>query len=316
MWQSGKVIGSDVDPLKYHLFQPIDDRGNVPKRGDPKFVMSRSELTEFAHCPARWLAGVEDKETDATDWGNLIDCLVLQPHQFEKRYAICPATYPGQDRKKQPVDKTWNRGATYCDDWMSERESAGIVCLKQDDYQAAKHAADLLLADKQIASLLDGAKRSVMVTADWLDKAKGIVVPFKILVDIVPTNPTDGFHNTLADLKTCRSAHPRVWPKEVFAHGYAVQAAAYLDCYEAATHEGRTGWMHVLSENIPPYQLGRRWLSSEFLEIGRMQYRDALSLYCQCLKTGVWPDYEKLACAKWERNGWSATEPESWMVQQ
>jgi len=121
------------------------------------------------------------------------------------------------------------------------------------------------------------------------------------------------YGDSIADLKTCRSANAGSWPKVVFEDGLHVQAACYIDLHNAVTGEERNTFRHVLLENIPPFEPARRMLSAEFLEMGRATYIHALRFYCQCLKDQKWPGYDEMAseCI----NGWALTQPKAWMVQ-
>ena len=52
---NGKIVRVNTDPGVYHR--------TAGRRGDPNFIMSRSELTDFAACPHRWLAGVKRQKS-------------------------------------------------------------------------------------------------------------------------------------------------------------------------------------------------------------------------------------------------------------
>src|SRR5512139_3635422 len=76
------------------------------KRGDPAFIMSKSELWNFAQCPSRWLAGYKEEKSEKMSWGDRVDCLALTPERFAKRFVICPDTYPAKDGEMKPWN--WN----------------------------------------------------------------------------------------------------------------------------------------------------------------------------------------------------------------
>lgn len=282
------------------------------KRGDPAMVMSRSELKQFVTCPSRWLAGYKEGGSDEQSWGDLVDCIVLTPDDFEDRFIVAPATYPAKGKKKDDpeIQKPWNWAANYCKEWR-ENQAEGITVIKHDDSLAVYEARKALLGDDSIRELLQASRFQVLITADYVDRETGIAVPLKGLVDIAPSKLHPDFGKCLADLKTCNSAHPSSWAKQVNNFGYDTQAALYLDIWNAATGEKRNEFRHVLQENYAPWQVGKRILSKEFLDLGRQKYLSALHHYVQCLATGFWPDYE---FGQLMIGGWSITDPEAWMV--
>jgi len=280
------------------------------KRGDEMFCMSRSDLVEFSHCPSRWLAGFHEKDSKQTEWGSLIDCLVLTPGEFDARYSVCPSMYPCEPTKRDPrTEKPWTRSSNYCEAWEKEEEAHGRTVIKPKDLGMAIEAKKALFADSEIADLINGSDHQVMVIGNYEDDATGLVIPVKCLIDIKPNSGR--FIDSLADLKTCSSADPSKWGRQVFDYGYHVQAAMCLDLSNSAEDDCRTVFRHVLQENYSPWQTGRRIINSEFVECGRLTARHALRQYAQCLQTGFWPDYDH---GRNNIDGWTSTELEHWMV--
>lgn len=285
-------------------------------RGEYGYVMSRSELKNFAACPARWLHGYQEEGSAEQSWGDLVDCVALTPNDFPKRFALTPATYPAPESAKKGapmVEKPWNWNATFCKEYKARLN--GKTPVKDEGpegYREAKIAAAALLADDSIRTLFEASSRQILVTADYEDADTGLFIPLKGLVDLAPNaNDENPFIDCLADLKTCNTAHPEAWARQVHKFGYDMQAALYLDLWNAATGEKRNEFRHVLQENYPPYQIGRRLLSDEFLSLGRHRYQSALRLYCQCLATSHWPDYEH---GRNGIDGWTFADPEPWMI--
>lgn len=276
------------------------------KRGDPSFVMSRGELMEFNHCPHRWLMGYKSEPSKASDWGSLIDCLALTPERCAYEFAVTPKVYPCEPSKKDPrTEKPWNRNATYCSEWEEAQEGKQIV--KDAEMTEAMTAVDVLMEDAQVADLVRGSGKQVMVVAEYRDEDTGIVVPVKTLLDLVPSGQ---FEKAIADLKTCCSADARAWVKAVFDNGYHAQSALYMDAWNVATGEERLEFYHILQENYAPWETAKRMLSQEYIELGRMQYLAALKRYCQCLQAKTWPGYS----ARMEFGGWQLVEPLAYMV--
>lgn len=310
------VIGADRDPEKYHQqdFKP----GPVKRpfeRGEAGYRMSRSDLMEFARCPHRWVCGYSRKDSGATDWGSLIDQLLLGGTDW--KVAVKPTEYPSEPTKKggDTVMKPWSGNSTWCKEWKAEQERNGNTVLSREELDEAEAAIKNIRGDDSIFSLLYQASNQVEVRADYVDRETGVVVPVKCLIDVVPSE--DGaFPTSLADFKTARCGALRSWGRFVYGFGYHVQAAMYLDLWNAAepaAFQGdREDWKIFGCESEKPFEPFKRTLSQEFIQLGRVSYQNALRRYAKCLASNQWPGYDANAPAPYQ--GFSLTEPEPWML--
>lgn len=291
-FQNCKIICADANPADYHKQEA--------ERGFRNYTIGRGELMEFMRCPHRWKAGYRDGDaTEATEWGSLIDCLLLTPKRFGDAFAVAPKTYMADGKKKNdpPEEKPWNWNATFCKEWRAAQD--GKTVIRAETKEDADKAVAAIKADSEIAELLKGASFQVWIAGEWCDKVAEVTVPVKALIDIVSDC------GAIADLKTVgMTAAPSAWGRLVYQRGYDVQAAWYLDMLHAAGDE-RGGFLHVVQESFKPWEVGKRELSQDFIRLGRERYIEAMNRYCQCLVTENWPKYD---------NGWTVTEPEGWMV--
>lgn len=294
--KNGQLVARNYDSREYCT--------QAAKRGDANYVMSRSDLMDFAVNPLRWRRGGRaDDGTDSTEWGSLVDCLVLDLHRFDARFAIKPESYPSE----KEGDKPWNGNSKWCKEWM--KSQGDRICITNDTWREAHNAGDRLLKDAVIGPILANADYQVYVTAEYHDEKTRIIVPVKALIDIVPSG---ALAKSLIDSKTARDANPAKWGRVVNARDYHVQAALHLDCYNAATAEDRTEFRHIVQENFPPYEVSKPWLESSFVNLGRSKYVEALKLYAKCLKNNSWDSYDDLQRENY--NGWSMVSPEAYMV--
>jgi len=298
-FNNGKLHGFGVSQDAY--------RAQTAKRGEPGYIIGRSDLHEIASCPWRWLHsdGADDDSTASTDWGTLVDASLFGGDMDQ--FVVCPATYMGEDRKKNPVEKPWNWNATACQEWREAQGGKQIV--KAEVWEAAESAVALFKADPQLSAMMQGAQFQAHVTADWTDKDTGIVVPVKTLVDVVPAASFKvRGQSALADGKTARNGAAGAWPRICFDGWYHVQGALYLDVWNAATPtDQRTTFLHAIVENVKPYAIGRRELADQMLRLGQAQYQAALTIYAKCLATGVWPGLD-------DDDEWTQTDCEPWMM--
>lgn len=257
-------------------------------RGNSHFVMSGSELIDFAECPHRWVQGYEGKDTAATEWGTLVDLYLLQKDLFNKRSVAQPRVYPAPKTHKLVKSGEikegellpWNNRASYCKEWNDQND--GKIVVTHSDYRDLV-ASERAIIDDPIAISLIGVTAKLQVHVEGVTPS-GITV--RGLIDIVPDDP-----NTLCDLKTARSVNPRLFKRQVEQNKYYLKAALYLDLWNAATGESRNTFVFIAQENFAPFETLPQILSQEFIEIGRAEYRAALRNYELCLQSNTWPSY-------------------------
>ena len=297
-----KIIGDGVNYDQYAK-QP-----DGVKRGNKAFFMSRGELMDFAACPSKWLKGFQDKGGKGQDWGDLLDSLVLAPAKTEMRFVVAPEKYP--DGKGG--EKDWTYRAGYCADWKEKQESNGLKVVSSGDMKKATSALESLKLDADIMELIDCSKTQVMVTGEYKDKATGIVVPLKGLLDLVPDVKHAEWGKCLADFKTASCAAVFEFGRAITNHHYDAQAFLYKSLYEAATGEDRATWTWAVQESDEPFQPEIYSASEYFLENGSTKILNALKLYCWCLANNKWPSYRSFARLQYGKH--SIIEPEAWTI--
>lgn len=315
-FQNARLIGVNFDPVAYHA-------ANKP-RGTPEFTMSRGALADFLACPAKWVRSTDTLSTPATRWGTLMDTLVLTPDRFEDLFAVYPATYPCEPTSKDPrTEKPWSNASNFAKQWKAEH--AGRIFLHRekfdDDGEAdeetktltlgnAQRAKSRLMGDEQIRSLLEASTSQVMCVAEYHDRPTGLVVPFKILLDLVPRADHPEWGKCLADFKTARDASEREFTKAIHNGFYDWQAAIYRAIYTAATGEDRTDFLFAVQENTPPYQPALWSIGSDWMDDCLQEVRQALQFYCACLAANHWPGYR----ANVRIAQWGLLAREAWML--
>lgn len=325
MIENAKLISTGADSDAYHH--------QAAERGSPEFIMSSGSLRTFGECPSRWRAGYEAPDSEAKRWGSLLDCIWLTPQHFAAKYVLRPDKYRttgmkcpdcgsvtdsksckacGTPRIKVDIEKDWNGNADECRAWSEEQEKAGRLVLQADLNQAAQIAVQRLNSDSTIAAYRADSQTQLWLTAEWHDAETGLIIPLRALIDLAPDKASE-FGDTLADLKSTRNAACLPWARWVYRAGYHLQAALYLDIFNAATGEQRTTWCHIVQENYEPWQTAKRMLSQDFLTLGRQTYRSLLALYAKCLKRDEWPDYDSTDEAI---QGWTLVAPAPFMAEE
>lgn len=305
-------VTPDYDPRAYGAVG-----ADIP-RGHRDFIMSRSELMRFAVNPWKWKNGGKINPTEAMEFGSLVDCLALTPHRFTSWYAIKPETYPESAPKKgqEAAQKPWNLNAAFCRTWEDKQRAEGRTPISRDFLLECRTAAAVFVGDSRIARLIACSQKQVLLHVEYHDKATGMVIQVKALPDLIPDPADKEYGQWQADAKTTNDASPDKWDRKVYDEDYHVQAAMHMDATNAAMGLNKSGFYHPIIEQKPPYAVGRRMLSEEFITLGRQTYLDALALYAQCLATGKWPGYDDINdnAAQPICDGWRAVQPTAWMI--
>jgi hypothetical protein len=292
MFINCKVIADNVS------YEDYSRQPDGVRRGHPNYIISRSELIDFSLCPGKWLASeAGDDSTAATNYGSLLDCLLTSPERFRELFVMQPETYT--NAKKEV--KEWTLRSNTCKEWVAEKRKVGLTVLTPKVWNDAQSAAKVMRQNPDAVELLRVSRKQVHVTGIWKDKATGLEIPLRALLDLVPPKEHPAMGKWLADLKSARSGDPDRWARVVDDCGYDVQAAMYGDLWNEANRETefdgkifwRTDWVFLVSENTPPFHVVNPMpaMSSEFLQYGRMKYQSALAYYAQCLDSGNWPSY-------------------------
>ena len=293
-FSNAKIIGTGLSRTAY----PDGKR----ERGDPLRSISQSDLQVIIRNPHKWrfTQDGDDEQTEAMKFGSLVDYLLFTPAKFAEDYAVKPETYT--DAKTGEV-KPWRANAGPCVTWLEEHEGANVISEKQ--LVKARKAIKALQADADVAAVLTGAQFQSIIVADYTAR-NGLVIPVCGLTDIIHPGLA------IADLKTFSDASADGWGRRVFRDMLHFQGAFYLDIYNA-TPDGikapLTTFLHIAVEPVEPFEIGRRQVSEELLSIGRGQYKQALDLYAECIKSGQWKGYDEPGC-------WTMADAEPWMMMQ
>lgn len=328
MITNARIVGTNVASTTYHG-KPKARRGSVD------YVVSSSSLRSvFSDCPSKWVtpykrldgseAWYEQEETDATAWGNLLDTAVLTPEMLTERYVIVPDDAPKRPTKAQLNAKKNSPESAAAIAWWKDFDKANVgkIHVSKQDAWDVSGAAVRLLNYPGVGDYIKSCDKQVEIRAEWHDPDTGLIIPLCCLIDLVPNEDSDlaiadpVFLQSLADLKSTRSAKPASWDRWCDTAGYAIQAAWNTDMLVAATGRHISSFNFFLSESHAPWQPDKVLITNDPIEksgdvdSGRAQYRQMMADYCKCLKTGFWPGYSDTdeAC----EGGWRAKQPNPW----
>jgi hypothetical protein len=201
--------------------------------------------------------------------GTLAHCAILEPNEFDKRYVVGPDV----DHRT----KAWK-------DWLGTLPP-GREAIGADQHAVAKAQAASFHAHPELALALSDGRAEV--SARWVDEETGVLC--RCRPDWVWPVGEDGV--VIVDLKTCPDASPKGFARSVAQWRYHVQAAMYVDGFEAASGLSVHAFVFGAVENRYPFGAAAFTLFEQDIEFGRRVYRRNLALYARCKKTNTWPGY-------------------------
>ncbi len=224
--------------------------------------ISKSGLDLVMRSPAHYRFADKRESTRAMEIGTALHCAILEPERFATDYMML----------KEVTDRRASAYKEACKVWSAERVLTGSEADKvagmQESVRSNPHLTEYMQAP---------GRCELSVFAN--DPVTGVLVKcrFDKLTDSV----------LAVDLKKTQDL--RDFGKSVANYGYHIQAAFYSDVYKWATGEELRGFVFAAVEENMPHASAPLILDEEALEIGRMQYREALNTYAECLAADEWP---------------------------
>jgi hypothetical protein len=243
-------------------------------------AMNNSTLSEGLSSMAALKAKIDGerfRETDAMKFGRAYHCLVLEPKEFAKRYALAPL---GTNANGQASRSTKEGKAAWAE-W--EEEYPGREPISPEDWDTMMAMKASLMSHKAARSLLS-APADYEVTVLWYDRDTAELC--KCRIDVLPKD-----RKGVLDLKSAKSAAAHHFEKAILDYGYHRQSAMYCDGVHAITEQEYPGFYIIAQEKVAPYLVGVYLIDDNAVDYGRYQYTRLLAAYSEATLTNEWPGY-------------------------
>lgn len=238
---------------------------------------SYSMLKLLKRSPAEALASVKSpmEQTNAMLLGSILHQVVLEP-QNESFWIVAPE---GMDFRSN-AGKEWKKA------------NAGRPIITADESAEITGMRDAIKANATAAELL--AIGSAEVSCFSSVQTDSGIVPVKCRIDFVPQKC-----RYLVDVKTTDDASQESFQKTAIAYGYHIQAAFYLDMWNAISGDPRESFVFIAVEKEAKQWDGSKLVhgcqcfevGEDLLTMGRKELSGLLEIYGKCRTTGIWPGY-------------------------
>jgi exodeoxyribonuclease VIII len=231
-------------------------------------------------------AMIKTEQTPAMAFGSAFHARILEPEIFEKQYTTLPEGVTLRHKEGKQI--------------QANAAAKGIQVLPQEDASAINSMRESLMANRTTRNLLTKSPGINEQAAFWTEPATGVLCkckPDRRLFD----------KPYLIDLKTCTSATPKEFGRDVFRFGYYISAAFYLRGLSYLTGDRWRTFVLIAVEKTPPYGVRVFPMSDMWIMMGEEMVQQGLMTYAQCLNTGHWPCYPTAPVD---------IHPEAWMINQ
>lgn len=243
-------------------------------------TVSYGKLKRFAANPRKFRIGPPQKTTANMTAGNLLDCLMFTPGEFDSRFGILKYDELRTKAAKGQRDSILESGKTPVKKQEVDTAYAQLNAVLHTDVKPEPWRA--IWTDRDGVALNGDAQGGISRGL----KSLGLTVVGK--PDFAPAK--DGpYGDCLVDLKLTAACGLDAWSRQVVNFAYHWQAALYLDLFNAETGEERTRFLHLVVESEAPYDCGLVELSPNDIADGQIEYQQAMEDYAYCLRNNEWP---------------------------
>lgn len=242
--------------------------------------ISKTMLSEGSDCWAKFKykfvdGNYQNQETTSLRNGSAVHTLALEPEKFEAEYYVLPEDYDGRTKSGKAL--------------MAEAQDSKRTVLKYNDVKDVINMAKSIKDNPLGIGLLKSAGY-VESSIFWEDDG----VKFKCRPDLMRN---DGL---IVDIKTCRSANPRIFASDAWKFKYHLSVALTCRGYQALYGKMPEEYVFLCIESEAPHVIScfssfqQTEYSESILDIGNRHLDKLIAEYKQCRDTDVWPAYQNI----------------------
>lgn len=174
-----------------------------------------------------------------------------------------------------------------CGKWIAASKAArnkGQIPMAKSEIQKAQRMAGRVYEHPLAQALLLEGKPEV--SGYWHDDETG--VRLRVRFDYLPDRPG---RLIIVDYKTAEDASQDAFERACASYGYHIQDAWYREAARQLGLDDDPGFIFIVQEKKPPYEVNVIQLDPEHVELGARQARRAIRTFAECRERKQWPGY-------------------------
>lgn len=247
---------------------------NAEYHGDLSAI-SKSRLCKMSVCPKyfKWCEETPEEKSKDLIFGSAFHKWVLERETFFDEFAVVPV-----------CDRRTKEGKAIYDAFVFESEGKEVITA--EEFETIKGMCEAVEENKYARALTKGEKERSMYFLDDLTQ-----IACKIRPDCYKELSSGKI--IITDLKSCKSATPEDFMRDVVKYSYDLQA--YMYRLGVALTLGKKiediSFCFVCVEKKAPYLTAVYEVTSPVFERGEMQFRKYMGQLKYCRETDNWYGY-------------------------
>lgn len=248
----------------------IVNESNATYHGN-KEAISKSRLVKMSVCPAYFKYYEENPQepTDDLIVGSAFHKYTLEPDDFENEFVVMPV-----------FDKRTKEGKQAYQDFVDSCGDKQVINAEQ--FETIQSMSEAIKSNKYAKALIKGNVETSLYFVDDLTEEQCKVRPdvYRQVGDRV----------VITDLKSCRSALPNDFTRDVIKYGYDVQAYMYrLGASKVLNMPiENIDFVFIAVEKKAPYLVNIMQCDDYIFQRGEQMFRKYIGQYHECKETNDW----------------------------
>lgn len=271
-----KSLDLKLDKIKD---QKMPDYSQLVQDKLDKDGLSYSGLKKFRESPITYIQYLQDqlagevKTTPAMFEGNVLDCMVTEPEEFNKRYFLVPEKIPNRSNEQKAINQLY----------MEFADKQAV--LEPELFDKCIGMASAIWANEDAKIYLERMAKT-QVKISYVHKPTGYKL--RGILDGQSVREPEKFDPFILDLKKNKSADAGQFFRDAANLWYNGQVGNYT------LWASMTGWwpdfIHVVVEPVKPYNVNvfRSAPGSKYMRQAQLEFHNTLLAFQHCHRNNWW----------------------------
>jgi len=234
-----------------------------------KRPVSPSSMKKFSQSPKHYIQYLNKPfvKSDAIKLGDLIDCLVLTPKHFEKKFFVFQSSFK---------DFRTNAAKEERDIAFHSASELNQTVVTTEQVATAKICKTAIMDHDQARELIEHRTKT-QIKLDWRDKKRNL--PCIGYADFESKAWDTDF---LVELKSARSADPNEFIKDAVKFKYQIACGSYLEGYKVKYYRFPQ-FIYLAVETTEPFNVSLIIAPDKYVQQSKEEWNGCLQAFRYCL---------------------------------